>query len=321
MPGIATILDLLRKHPNFYSSQFSASAAVSAAAVSVAAAGTPFASRFLFGYSGTRVSHCDAGAVFSDDYISSIRKASSDIFQHDSLNYTTKEYYFELRPLLSAFEWKQLAVTSLRSFLLFYLPLLEHASSTEEDDEEFLQDSPETQHVDLIVPFQKSVKQIVHETTVVTTRRILERLAVHYASQQLAWKLLKAVRKAERGMPTILYFFRVSRTTFRGQFLGVAASWIVQVGIVIYRFCNNLLKSEEENNRVDKSEQVIILRKKVTGVTLRCSASLVFASIGAGIGATLIRPSTGQWIGCAIGDLAGPVVVSLWVEKAFHLEL
>lgn len=49
--------------------------------------------------------------------------------------------------------------------MLFYLPLLEHASSTEEDDEEFLQDSPETQHVDLIVPFQKSVKQIVHEVS------------------------------------------------------------------------------------------------------------------------------------------------------------
>lgn len=46
MAGIAIVLDLLRKNPNFYSSQFSASAA----AASVAAAGTPFASRFLFGY-------------------------------------------------------------------------------------------------------------------------------------------------------------------------------------------------------------------------------------------------------------------------------
>uniref|UniRef100_A0A2C9W7B3 Uncharacterized protein n=1 Tax=Manihot esculenta TaxID=3983 RepID=A0A2C9W7B3_MANES len=325
MAGIAIVLDLLRKNPNFYSSQFSASAAVTAAAASVAAAGTPFASRFLFGYSGTRVAHCDAGAVLSDDYISNIRKASGDIFQHDSLKYT-KEYHVELKPLLSAFEWKQLAMTSLRSFLLFYLPLLEPASNTEEDDDDFLQDAPEERHVDFVVPFQKSVKQIVRETTVVTTRRILERLAVHYVSQRLAWKLLKdvpksAVRKAERGMPTILYIFRVSRTTFRGHFLGVAASWIVQVGIEVYRFINRLAKSEEENNKVEKSEQVIVLGKKVTGVTLRCSASLVFASIGAGIGATLIRPSTGQWIGCAIGDLAGPIVVSLCLEKVLHTEL
>ncbi|KAG8658363.1 uncharacterized protein LOC110611174 [Manihot esculenta] len=326
MAGIAIVLDLLRKNPNFYSSQFSASAAVTAAAASVAAAGTPFASRFLFGYSGTRVAHCDAGAVLSDDYISNIRKASGDTFQHDSLKYTTKEYHVELKPLLSAFEWKQLAMTSLRSFLLFYLPLLEPASNTEEDDDDFLQDAPEERHVDFVVPFQKSVKQIVRETTVVTTRRILERLAVHYVSQRLAWKLLKdvpksAVRKAERGMPTILYIFRVSRTTFRGHFLGVAASWIVQVGIEVYRFINRLAKSEEENNKVEKSEQVIVLGKKVTGVTLRCSASLVFASIGAGIGATLIRPSTGQWIGCAIGDLAGPIVVSLCLEKVLHTEL
>ncbi|KAJ9153917.1 hypothetical protein P3X46_027305 [Hevea brasiliensis] len=214
MAGIAIVLDLLRKNPNFYSSQFSASAAVSAAAVSVAAAGTPFASS----YSGIQVTYCDAGAVLSDDYISNIRKASGDIFRHDSLKYSTKEYYFE-------------------------------------------------------------------------------------------------------GMPTILYIFRVSRTTFRGHFLGVAAAWIVQVGIEIYRFFNHLVKSEEENNKVDKSEQVIILRKKVTGVTLSCSASLVFASIGAGIGATLIRPSTGQWIGCAAGDLAGPIVVSLCLEKVFHAEL
>lgn len=30
-----------------------------------------------------------------------------------------------------------------------------------------------------------------HQTTVVTTRRVLERIAVHYASQRMAWKLLK----------------------------------------------------------------------------------------------------------------------------------
>ncbi|KAH0699400.1 hypothetical protein KY290_014223 [Solanum tuberosum] len=32
----------------------------------------------------------------------------------------------------------------------------------------------------------------------------------------------------------------------------------------------------------------------------RCGASLVFASIGAGIGAMIVHPTTGQWIGCAI---------------------
>lgn len=54
-------------------------------------------------------------------------------------------------------------MTSLRSFLMFYLPLLEPDMSTEEDDDDFPQDSPEQRRLDLVVPFKKSVKQIVRE--------------------------------------------------------------------------------------------------------------------------------------------------------------
>lgn len=111
------------------------------------------------------VAYCDAGAALSGDYISSIQRASADIFQKGSLKYTTKEYYIELKPLFSAFEWKQLAMTSLRSFLMFYLPLLEPSTNTEEDDDDFLQDAHEVQRVDLVVPFQKSVKQIIREVS------------------------------------------------------------------------------------------------------------------------------------------------------------
>lgn len=96
-----------------------------------------------------------------------MRKVSEDIFQRDSLKYTTKEYYFQLKPLFSAFEWKQLAMTSLRSFLMFYLPLLEPGPITEEDDDDFLQDAQEERHVDLVIPFQKSVKQIIREVSCV----------------------------------------------------------------------------------------------------------------------------------------------------------
>lgn len=31
----------------------------------------------------------------------------------------------------------------------------------------------------------------MYQTTVVTTRRVLERLVVHYVSHRVAWKLLK----------------------------------------------------------------------------------------------------------------------------------
>lgn len=328
MVGIAIVLDLLRKNPSFYNTGqslhsyglFSATAAASAAAAAISA-GTPFASRALF---GIPVAHCDAGAAFPEDYLSSLKSATANIFGHDYMTHRTKEYKIELKPLFSAFEPKAFAMTSLRSFLLFYLPLLEPRSNIEEDDDEFLQDTQEERHVDLVVPLKKSVKQIIRETTVVTTRRVLERIAVHYVSHRMAWKLLKdvpksATRKSGRGMPTSVYFFSVSRTTFRGHLLGVAASWLVQVGIEIYRYFSSMIK--EENDDLDKPERLKLLGKKVTGATVRCSASLVFASIGAGIGATLFRPSAGQWIGCAVGDFAGPIIVSVCLEKVLHVDL
>ncbi|KAL5737375.1 hypothetical protein ACOSP7_030136 [Xanthoceras sorbifolium] len=329
MAGIAILVDLWRKNPTFtsshtlHSSGFLSATAAAAAAASTAAS-APFASRFLFG--SPKVAYCDAGAAIAEDYISSIRKASGNIFQHDVIKYTTKEYDIQLKPISSAFEFRALAMTSLRSFLMYYLPLLEPDMNTEEDDDDFLQEPQEERRVDLVVPFKKSVKQIFRETTVVTTRRVLERLAVHYVSRRTAWKLLKdvpksATRKAQRGLPTLVYFVRVSRTTFRGHLLGVAASWLVQVGIEIYRCFARITRSGEESDNDGKSEQAKLLGKKVTGVTIRCGASLIFASIGAGIGATMVRPSVGQWIGCAVGDLAGPIVISFCLDKTLHLDL
>lgn len=324
------LMDLLRKNPSVNGQTlhstglYSATIAASSAAA-YAAASTPFASRALFGFGGRRVASCDAGAtspLLTEDYLTSLRTASETIFRHDTLNYRTKEYYIELKPLWSAFQARSFALTSLRSFLLFYLPLL--APKVEDDDDDFLPDSSGEHHVDLVVPFKRSVKQILRETSVVTTRRVLERLAVYHFSQRAAWKLLKdvpksAVRKANRGMPIYTYFFCVSRTTFRGHFLGVAASWLVQVGIECYRFVRDISKPDDETDA--REEQVKALGKKVYGVTLRCGASLVFASIGAGIGATLFRPSSGQSVGCLIGDLAGPIIISFCLGNGPHLEI
>ncbi|KAJ4976982.1 hypothetical protein NE237_002088 [Protea cynaroides] len=330
MAGIALLLDLLRKNPSVSTQTlhsyglFSASVAASAAAASVAA-GRPFASRFLFGDGGISVAFSDAGAEWTEDYITNIQRAYGNIFQHDSIKYSTKEYPIELKPLLSAFGPRSLAMTSLRSFLMFYLPLLEPRSNINEDNDDFLQDITDQQPVDLVVPFKKSIKQIIRETTVVTTRRLLERLAVHYVSQRMAWKLLKDVpksakRKAGRGIPTFVYFCSISRTTFRGHLVGVIASWLVQVGIEIYR-CFSYIANDGEGEEVAKAEQIRVLGKKISGATVACGASLVFASIGAGIGATLFKPSAGQWIGCAVGDFAGPIIVTVCLEKFLHLEL
>ncbi|KAH0679539.1 hypothetical protein KY284_020624 [Solanum tuberosum] len=427
----------------------------------------------------TRVAFCDAGTGFSEDYISTIQSESIINLQYDSLKHSTKQYNLELKPLFSAFMWRNLALTSLRSFLLFYLPLVEPRTNMDDDDddEDFLKDAEEDRHVDLVTPFKKSVKQIGREhlsrspvdlgithckaiifmkschswvdypplldlcstnllkqlhcslayiegyhqcwiaadlyskvlqkhllslfpchikflngnapkcfsqepylfsssygrspflkgvrkqqlsgniipnlillkpsearigqqklqkgkhprpptpessslTAVVTTRRVLERLAVHYVSQRMAWKLLKdvpksAARKAQRGMPSMIYFCSVTKTTCRGHFLGVLASWFVQVGIDIWRF----FKSKQDDDTLDGSEKMKLLGRKISIVTVRCSASLVFASIGAGIGAMMFRPTTGQWIGCAIGDVAGPVIVAFCFDKVLHMEL
>lgn len=91
-----------------------------------------------------------------------------------------------------------------------------------------------------------------------------------------------------------------------GHLLGVVASWVVQVGLDVYGFCSRTLKkskkvSDEASDETDTTEQEVeILRKKMCGATVRCAGSLIFASIGAGIGATLFRPSSGQKIGITI---------------------
>ncbi|KAH0671470.1 uncharacterized protein [Solanum tuberosum] len=328
MAGIAIVVDLLRKNPSltgqaFHShGVFSAKLAASAAAASVAAS-YPFASRAFFGNGAARVALCDAGTGFSEDYISSMKSESIINFQYDSLKHSTKQYNLELKSLFSAFMWRNLALTSLRALLSSYLPLLEpRANMEDEDDEDFLQDTNEDRRVDLVTPFKKSVKQIGRETAVVTTRRVLERLAVYYVSQRMAWKLLKdvpksAARKAQRGMSSVIYFCSVTKTTCRGHFLGVLASWFVQVGIDIWR----IFKSKQDGDTLDRSEKIQFLRRKIFITTVRCSASLVFASIGAGIGAMIVRPTTGQWIGCAIGDVSGPIIVAFCFDKVLHLEL
>lgn len=328
MAGIALILDLLkRKQSLSLSTQsihsyglFSATAAASAAAASIAA-GRPFLSRALFGDGGIPVAYCDAGEALDSGYIPDFNTAS-EIFPQEFVQYGAKKYPVELKPLFSAFGFKSLAITSVRSFLLFYLPLLEPRPSVEDNDD-FSQENPEEKHVDLVVPFKNSLKHISREVAVVTTRRVLERLVVHHVSQRMAWKLLKDVResarrKASRGMPNTLFVYSVIRTTFRGHLLGVAASWLIQIIIEVYR-C--IIRKPENEDDVDANttKKIRLLGKKVCGATLKCAASLVFASIGAGIGA-LFHPSNGQWIGCAIGDFAGPIFAVICFEK-LHLDL
>lgn len=81
-----------------------------------------------------------------------------------------------------------------------------------------------------------------------------------------------------------------------GYLLGVAASWIVNVGIDVQWFPRAVF-AENEEEEFDKTAKVKLLEKRLFSTTIRCGSSLIFASVGAGVGALLIRPSLGQWIG------------------------
>jgi len=105
-----------------------------------------------------------------------------------------------------------------------------------------------------------------------------------------------------------------------GHMLGVAASWLVQVGIDLYRFFSSSFKVQNEDNDVDKTNEVGVLGQKIFITTVRCTSSLIFASIGAGIGATLVRPSLGQWIGKIVALLEFCNLRSN-VEKLFYTYL
>ncbi|PWA81060.1 hypothetical protein CTI12_AA191150 [Artemisia annua] len=184
---------------------------------------------------GTRAASCDAGPIFSEDLLMGVRTAS--------LNGITKGYSIELKPLFSALEMTSLAWTTIHSFASNYSDVLLHIpqDAKRRDDERRDAERGDDEHrdVDMVLPFWNSVNQILRQTTVVTTRRVLERFVVHHCSQRTAWKLLKdlpesALRKSKRGMPFYTYTFCVARTTIKGNFLGVAASCLVLVGIECY---------------------------------------------------------------------------------------
>lgn len=114
-----------------------------------------------------RVAYCDAAAAIDDDYLATIRKMSADVLQREPLTYipSSKEYNIQPKPVFSAFEFRALAMTTVRSLLMFYLPLLEPKTASEDDDN-FLNNAEEERRADLIVPLKKSAKQIAREVSI-----------------------------------------------------------------------------------------------------------------------------------------------------------
>lgn len=115
----------------------------------------------FFSDGGIPIAYCDVGVVSDSRSIPTLG-STSEKHHHESTPYETKKYPIELKPLFSAFGLKSLAITSVRSFLVFYLPLLEPHPPIE-DDGDFPQEAQEERHTDLVVPFKNSIKQIFRE--------------------------------------------------------------------------------------------------------------------------------------------------------------
>ncbi|WVZ04232.1 hypothetical protein V8G54_025038 [Vigna mungo] len=90
--------------------------------------------------------------------------------------------------------------------------------------------------------------------------------------------------------------------------LGVAASWLVQVGIDLYRF----IYVQKEDNDVDKTNEVGVLGQKIFITTVRCFIfNFCFHRSRNQCNPCSSIAGSMDWLssfssGCAVGDLAGP---------------
>lgn len=101
------------------------------------------------------------------------------------------------------------------------------------------------------------------------------------------------------------YTYCVARTTFRAHALGVAAAWAVQSIMEVYKCF--IRKPSNDEGLFDDMEKFRLFGRRIYGITIKCGFSLVFASIGAGLGAH-VHAVLGQWLGCTFGVFAGPIV-------------
>ena len=108
-------------------------------------------------------------------------------------------------------------------------------------------------------------------------------------------------RTTIRGKIFLLYHISFCRLLFNSlcffqtaHALGVAAAWVVQSLVQVYTCF--IRRPDNNEELLDEREKFILFGKKIYSVTIKCGFSLVFASVGAGLGC-LLHPVHGQWIG------------------------
>ena len=100
--------------------------------------------------------------------------------------------------------------------------------------------------------------------------------------------------------------------------LAVLANWMVQLVVDFYRSIRVSFTVRSEGNAVGlDSKELKRLARRIAGNTLKGSASLILASVGAGLGTVLIRPSTGTWIGNSLYQ--ANLMYIIWFVSSFVL--
>lgn len=325
MAGLALVLELLSKNPTLELKSLHSFASLSAASAATFAASTvgctTLASQVFSRDSIGYIACCE-------EYIESEKwESTSPLGGLGMPEFPKKSYNVDLKPFFSAFGPKAFAMTTLRAFVLNFQPVLESyvlLLKPEEDNEPEEEDEAGPKEpIDYMAALNGMGRTILREVTVITTRRLLERILVQFASKRTSWKLLKdlsksSARKAARHISRFQLFLGVTKTTFRGHSVAVAASWLVQLTLDIYKCIHNIYQKRKkltDNTATLQRDELAILWRKIVANTLKCGAALVFASIGAGLGAVLIRPSSGQWIGCAAGEFLGALLMGYWIDS------
>lgn len=308
--GLADILTY-KPNPEILHSTFQISAALVASAAYSSAGDNVFCNHFRAALS-LPTAHCDSD---SWDWRARARALEKNFWPKD------KVYKVKLKPLLSAFYPKALLMAAVRALLLNYIAVLESYLQIEEDELEDEGESCSPRPVpDLIEPAKKSIWTAAREVTVVTTRRVLERVVVLHVAPRVAHKLTKdyydsALRKAGRGVQGWELTSKVCATTYRCHELSILAQWIVQVSFDCYKAGNILYDRRsdwswtEDKKGIVRQQVTIVVASAVNGA-VKGFAALVGAAIGAWLGSN-VWVGTGTWIGFVLGDLAGPNLVSL----------
>jgi len=249
-----------------------------------------------------------------------------------------KVYPNEYKSIAFAIFPKNLIITAVRCMALSLAPVVEQYLKALDEAER----NDDGQDGNVFPPLPnlkpatvKTAYSILRMTTVMTTRRIMERLLSLGCSERMMWKLMKdipksAQRKASNPLlessRAVSRGCRMARTAVRGYAVVVGADFVVNQCILTTKLVTEVNKlsasttlSAEAKKAEGRKKWNWLFRQTVYS-TSKAIGSLTFLSLACGI-VVLIRPKNSPtwayWItfaGMSIGDLVGDHIVTTCLE-------